>query len=128
MTLVIMCLSELALANGYQEGLKAYIDGQFSEAQKHWLKAANAKDAKSMFNLGLLHEQNKLTNSNLDKALNWYRLASDNGYPPAAYHLAQRMLERGGSDDDAIALIKHAAENSLYISSTEASPMLELEI
>lgn len=100
-----------AWANDYKDGLTAYINDDFGVAQQHWLKAANNKDGKSMFNLGLLHEQNKLDNSNLDKALNWYRLAADNGYAPAGYHLAQRMLERGGSDDDAIILIRRAADN-----------------
>lgn len=110
---VIACLLMLnnAWANDYKDGLAAYIDGDFRLAQEHWLRAANNKDGKSMFNLGLLHEQNKLDSFNLDKALNWYRLAADNGYAPAAYHLAQRMLERGGSDDDAIALIERAAQN-----------------
>lgn len=99
-----------AWADDYQQGFVAYIDGEFSLAQRHWLKAANAKDAKSMFNLGLLHEKNKLESASIDKALNWYRLAAENGYAPAGYHLAQRMLERGGSDDDAIALIRRAAQ------------------
>ena len=105
-----LCLVGQASANDYKAGLAAYIDGDFGLAQQHWLEAANQKDAKSMFNLGLLHEQNKLENSSIEKALNWYRLAADNGYPAAGYHLAQRMLERGGSDDDAMALIRVAAD------------------
>ena len=100
-----------SMADDYQDGLQAYLDGDFVLARQSWLAAANAKDAKSMFNLGLLHEQNKLDNASLDKALNWYRLAADNGYAAAGYHLAQRMLERGGSDDDAIALIRRAADS-----------------
>jgi hypothetical protein len=102
--------SRAVCASDYQDGLSAYIDGDFGLAHHHWLEAAHAKDAKSMFNLGLLHEQNKLVTSTSDDAVNWYRLAADNGYAPASYHLAQRMLERGGSDDEAIALIQHAAD------------------
>jgi len=109
--LLCVLLSMSAWASDYQEGLTAYIDGDFVLAQQFWLKAANQKDAKSMFNLGLLHEQNKLENSSIDKALNWYKLAADNGYSAASYHLAQRMLERGGSDDDAMALIQSAADS-----------------
>ena len=114
LTVYVTFLSALlpahARAGDYKDGLQAYIDGDFVLAQEFWLKAANVKDAKSMFNLGLLHEKDKLDNASLDKALNWYRLASDNGYAPAGYHLAQRMLERGGSDDDAIALINKASD------------------
>jgi hypothetical protein len=103
------CWFNSAWAGDYQNGLRAYIDGNFELARQHWLIAANRKDATSMFNLGLLHEQSKLPRSSNDKALNWYQLAADNGYAPAGYHLAQRMLERGGSDDQAISLIKRAA-------------------
>lgn len=106
-----LCLVKQVMASDYQQGLAAYIDGEFALAQQYWLKAANAQDAKSMFNLGLLHEQNKLEAASIDKALNWYKVAADNGYAPAGYHLAQRMFERGGSDDEAIALIKRAADS-----------------
>lgn len=112
---VIACFScgwfQSAWASEYHQGLSAYIDGNYEVARQHWLLAANSKDATSMFNLGLLHEQSKLPSSNIDKALNWYRLAADNGYAPAGYHLAQRMLERGGSADQAIALIQRAADD-----------------
>jgi len=108
-SILIVAMPKLVSANDYRDGLQAYINGEYVLAQQYWLKAADAKDAKSMFNLGLLHEQNRLQNAALDKALNWYRLAADNGYAPAGFHLAQRMLERGGSDDDAIALIRDAA-------------------
>ena len=112
--LIVFCLSLCLLstharAGDYEDGLSAYIDGEYIQAQQYWLKAANDKHAKSMFNLGLLHEQRKLDNASIDKALNWYRLSAENGYPPAGYHLAQRMLERGGSDDKAISLITRAA-------------------
>lgn len=96
-------------ASDYAEGLAAYLDGNYSLAQKHWLSGAQEKDAKSMFNLGLLHEQSKVGGASIDKAMNWFSLAHDNGYPAAAYHMAQRMLDRGGSDDEAIALINSAA-------------------
>ena len=107
---VVLASATPVCADDYQLGLAAYIDGEYREAQRFWLKAANQKEPKSMFNLGLLHEQKKLTGARIEKALNWYRLAAENGYPPAGYHLAQRMLERGGSDDDAIGLINRAAK------------------
>jgi len=99
-----------AYADDYQDGLIAYLDGNYSLAQKHWLSGAQKKDSKSMFNLGLLHEQDKVNGATIDKAMNWFSLAHDNGYPAAAYHMAQRMLDRGGSDDEAISLINSAAE------------------
>lgn len=99
-----------AWANDYQRGLSAYIDGDYALAQKYWLSGAKEKHAKSMFNLGLLHEQAKINDATNEKAMNWFSLANDNGYPAAAYHMAQRMLDRGGSDDEAIVLMNRSAK------------------
>jgi len=109
-TCLAVSAASSAWASDYQDGLSAYINGNFELAQQHWLAAANEKDARSMFNLGLLHEQNKLLKSSNDDAVSWYRMAADNGYAPASYHLAQRMFERGGSDDEAVVLIQRAAD------------------
>ncbi|MFQ3245627.1 MAG: hypothetical protein ACI9SP_002275 [Arenicella sp.] len=105
-----MSMNRLASASVYQDGLSAYIDGDFDLAREYWLEAVKAQDARSMFNLGLLHEQNKIPLSSNDKAISWYRLAAENGYVPASYHLAQRLLERGGSGEQASTLIQHAAD------------------
>lgn len=99
-----------ALADDYSQGVAAFIDGDYAQAHQFWISAAANGDAKSMFNLGLLNEQSKLSTGSTEKAEEWYRKAASNGYPAASYHLAQRLLERGGSDDDAISLIKAAAE------------------
>lgn len=108
--LAFFAIASETYASDYQNGLIAYINGDHSLAQKHWLSGAQKKDAKSMFNLGLLHEQAKVSGASIEKAMNWFSLAHDNGYPAAAYHMAQRMLDRGGSDGEAIGLINSAAE------------------
>ncbi len=94
----------------YSRGFQAYLDGDYQSARDHWRQAARNNDEKSMFNLGLLHEQNRLSDSNYEQAERWFRLAAENGYPAANYHLAQRMLDRGGSDDEALALIRTSAK------------------
>ena len=99
-----------ALASDYSAGFQAYIDGDYQQASKYWRQAADSNDAKSMFNLGLLYEQNKLPDADYQQAERWFRRAAENGYVAAYYHLAQRMLERGGSDDEAIALVNRAAQ------------------
>lgn len=99
-----------AFASEYSDGFRAYVEGDYQAAREYWREAARGNDAKSMFNLGLLHEQSKLPDANYQQAERWFRLAADNGYVAADYHLAQRMLERGGSDDEALNLIKNAAD------------------
>ena len=44
----------------YRDGLKAYFDNDYKQAQTFWLTSAKAGNARSMFNLGLLHEQRKI--------------------------------------------------------------------
>lgn len=101
-------------ASDYSQGFEAYLAGDYQNAEKLWGDSANKGDAKSMFNLGLLHEQSKLANSDIELAESWYKKASDNGYSAAGFHLAQRLLERGGSDDEALELIRVAA-NEGYV-------------
>lgn len=93
----------------YSEGLKAYLSGDYEVAQSFWLQGARASDAKSMFNLGLLHQQEKITKPDLAKAEKWFRLAAKSGYAPAAYHLAMWLQERGAAAQDVNELLRLAA-------------------
>ena len=108
--LLLLGSSMLVHASDYSDGLKAYLEGDFGQAQIFWLKGAKQNDAKSMFNLGLLHEQNKIANPSADKADNWYRLSGRNGYAAADYHLAKRLLQRGGKRSEVIELMERASE------------------
>ena len=97
--------------SNYQAGLDAYFAGDYEAAKKHWLNGAREEDPKSMFNLGLLHEQRKVGGADLTKANKWYRLAGKHGYPAADYHLA--LLLRGDESQSKLAqtLIHRAAKN-----------------
>lgn len=99
-----------ASANDYLNGFDAFIKGDYSQAQQFWIKAADKGDAKSMFNLGLMNEQSKLDVASMEKAESWFRKAVSAGYSPAAYHLAQGLLKRGGSEEQATLLIQAAAK------------------
>lgn len=105
----LLATASLSDDESYSGGLKAYLAGNYELAQSHWLAGARANDAKSMFNLGLLHEQEKVANANLDKALEWFRLAGDRGYAAADYHLAV-WLEQRGEKTKAAELMQRAAE------------------
>ena len=43
----------------YSDGFSAYLKNDFKAAQSFWLNSAQSGNARSMFNLGLLHEQAK---------------------------------------------------------------------
>lgn len=98
-------------ADDYSEGMRAYMARDFAAAQMHWLNAAERKDPKSMFNLGLLHEQRLIRGADPGKAENWYRLAGQNGYPAADYHLARLLAARTGVNAQVTRLIQRSASN-----------------
>ena len=93
----------------YQQGLDAYMQGDFSRAQLLWRDASKQeKDARSMFNLGLLHQFDKVADASPEKADRWFQLAAEHGYIPAAHHLGVQMLtDRRG---DGLAWIQKASD------------------
>jgi len=99
-------------AGDYSDGLKAYLANDYESARTYWLKGAKSNDAKSMFNLGLLHEQRKIARADITKAEKWYRMAGKNGYGAADYHLANRLLTNGsGVHSEVKALLERASNN-----------------
>ena len=103
--------ASFAQHSNYQAGLDAYFAGDYEAAKKHWLNGARQEDPKSMFNLGLLHEQRKVGGADLTKANKWYRLAGKHGYPAADYHLALLLRAKEGQSKLAQTLIHRAAKN-----------------
>ena len=103
----------------YSDGFSAYLDGDYQAAQTHWLKSAKAGNSKSMFNLGLLHEQNKIKNAKQLKAYEWYRLSGDSGYLAADYHFSKILLASRPKTqkdiDEANRLMKRAANNGFLL-------------
>jgi len=63
-----------------------------------------------MFNIGLMYEKGEIPDSSYQRAETWFRRSAENGYAAAYFHLAQRMLERGGADDEALEQIRIAAQ------------------
>lgn len=111
--LLMLATPALVAADDYSDGMRAYMQKEYLQAQSYWLKGAEKNDAKSMFNLGFLHEQGLLPEASIAKAESWYRLAGQNGYPAADYHLAQLVRAHKLPIRDPAAadqLIKRAAQ------------------
>lgn len=126
---VLVCTlqSNLVYANEYyQKGLNAYFDQDYEQAKFQWLQGAKQGEVKSMFNLGLLHEQSRIDNPDPVKAEEWFALAGKSGYLPADYHLALRIISNGGDQQRADALIGNAASKGFspainYLNGDDAS-------
>lgn len=115
-----------AAAGDYSDGLQAYLDGDFNKARGYWLKGAKAEDAKSMFNLGLLHEREQIDGANQAKAESWFRLAGKNGYPAADYHLALILETKKAKASEAQALLTRSSQNGYFPAKRRLSDVGEL--
>lgn len=98
----------------YKAGVRAFINQNYEQAQSSWLLAAKQNHARSMFNLGLLHEQNKVAGSSPEKAERWFNLAADAGYPAASFHLAKRLLAKDNNDPAARQHLKRASRAGYF--------------
>lgn len=118
--------AETAGNGDYSAGLSAYIDGDFSLAQSMWLKAARQDHNRAMFNLGLLHQQEKISNADAAKARRWFRLAGEGGYAAADFHHANWLLEQGGDQREIRGYLERAAYNGYLPASQKINSSLLL--
>lgn len=108
---LVLSWSSTLRADEYSAGMKAYMSGDYELAKTLWMEGAEVKDAKSMFNLGLLHEQDMIKGAGFERAEKWYRLAGENGYPAADYHLAQLLANKGERQRQSRELLQRSAAN-----------------
>ncbi len=112
----VLCMPALAQPVGtpqsqpsdYSVGLSAYMNGDYETAQLHWSNAVQLNDGRAMFNLGLLHERQKIAGASQEQAEHWFQRAGGAGYAPADYHLALRLQARG-EHEQAQGLLQRAA-------------------
>ena len=113
--LIAVFVSTSCLAGSeYSSGMAAYMKGDFESAQEFWLQASQHKDAKAMFNLGLLHSKAKIANASPAKADRWFKLAGENGYGAADYHYAKQLIARGASSTEVATYLQRAATNGSF--------------
>jgi len=98
----------------YSAGMSAYMSDDFELAKTYWLNAAQADDGRAMFNLGLLHERQKVEGASDQRAEQWFQQAGNAGYAPADYHLALRLLDQGQSAE-AARLLRRAADRGFIL-------------
>lgn len=108
----VFYMSNVLAEDDYSKGLQAYIQGDFSAAEEYWRKSARQKNARAMFNLGLLYQQGKIANADSNVAEQWFEKASDAGYTPADYHHAMSLLIRDQQSKKARQLLSRSAQKN----------------
>src|SRR5918911_1031109 len=71
----------------FAAGLSAYKAKDYATAVKEWLPLAEAGDAPSQFNLGLMYLDGTGVPQNDEKAVEWFRRSADQGYAKAQGNL-----------------------------------------
>ena len=78
----------------YTYGLKCYNNADYFAARIFFTKAANKFFAPAQFYLGVMHEKDHETENSIVVAIDYYKLAAENGYENAQLRLG-RMYELG---------------------------------
>lgn len=76
-----------ALKADFAAGMRAYENHDYATAVKEWRPLAEAGDAPTQFNLGLMYLDGVGVPQNSAQAIEWFRRSADRGYTRAQYNL-----------------------------------------
>src|SRR6266853_414739 len=85
--LLLVALLAPLLHADFAAGLHAYEAKDYATAAREWLPLAEAGDAASQFNLGLLYLDGLGEPQSDEKAVEWFRRSADQGYAKAQGNL-----------------------------------------
>ena len=84
----------------WDDGVAAYVAGDYATAYREWLPLAERGDAKAQYNLGVIHANGKGVPKNYAEAVKWYRKAAEYGHAGAQFGLGSGyFLGRGVPED-----------------------------
>ena len=89
-----------ALAGVYEDGQKAYEQGDYATALQLWRPLAEQGDARSQHMLGLAYGLGHGVPRDYATAVRWYRLAADQGMVAAAADLGAMYANGDGVPQD----------------------------
>ena len=84
----------------FDDGIAAFLRGDYAAAWEAWRGPAEAGHAQSAFNLGRMCELGQGVTRDDGAAAAWFRIAAERGHPEAQRSLGQIYLERRGGLDD----------------------------
>lgn len=99
MALTLVVLATPAAAS-YESGWYAYSAGDYDTARREWLPLAENGDARSQYQIGLMHLKGQGVEADAASALKWFRLAVDQGYTPSLVNLAELYYTGRGAAHD----------------------------
>ncbi len=113
--LIFLLVLNSGYAQDFNDGVDAYLNGDYKKAFDIWTPLATGGDAVAMFNIGVLHSQGLGVPVNLEEGVNWYRQSAVKGYAPAQFNLGVAFREAKGtrkSSEKASQWFRAAAEQN----------------
>jgi hypothetical protein len=83
-----------------KQGWSAYNLGNYEAALSLWMPLAEMGNPSAQVFIGLMHNQGHAVEQNINKAVKWYALASDQGHAPAKWRLAILYYHGSGLTKD----------------------------
>ena len=84
------------LAQSYEEGRKAYIDGKYREAFKILKPLADEGNSEAQKMLGIMYDYGHGVKADSEKALRWYLLSAEQGHPAVQYQVGAKYFRGDG--------------------------------
>ena len=112
----------VVFADGFQQRLNTSLEKDKIEQRRVYklFTSAEQGDAKSQYNLGVMHENGQRVQPDYEEAVKWFRLAAEQGYIKAQYNLGVMYRTGQGtpqSHKESIKwLLKVAAQNIVFLS------------
>ena len=101
---------------GFDEGWRAYQQGNFAVALREWSALANAGNSRAQFNLGVLFDEGRGVEESRGTAIDWWQKAAGNGHKQAQHNLGLAYLFGRGvakDFDKAVGYFKQASTRGL---------------
>jgi TPR repeat protein len=114
--IALLLLVGLAYAGAFENGVKAYKNGNYKEVVKWYKKAADQGNVLAQLKLGFMYYTGKGVRQNYKEALKWYKKAADQGLAYAQLDLGFMYIKGLGVRQDkskAKMLFGQACDNGL---------------
>jgi len=109
-TLTLGLMASTALADSYDDGLIAYVNGHYAEASESFMASAEQGNAGAEQMLMRLYSEGKIQTSNTDQeALKWTKKAAQDGIMQAQFALADIYANKLGKYKEAVKWYRQAA-------------------
>lgn len=98
--LALLAIAQTGFAQDYEDGKRAYLAGDYAEAQRIWQPLAEGGNEAAQFSMGSLYFEGAGVDKDYRESVKWFRMAADQGYAPAQFNLGNAYKHGNGVEQD----------------------------